>query len=193
MEVKAKLTGVSRGLYGGYNLTFTTEEDIRQNLEVLQDKILRLHASEWREKRSISANGYYYALLSKIAQKAKITLVCAHNRTIADYGQIDFEKDEDGEDIKTKPTCVLLLDSIDYLEIPWAHLHPTTETRMVGGVVYRKYLVMRGSHTYDTTEMSALISGTIEDAKALGIETLTPAQLEDMYRSYEINHRKKRD
>jgi hypothetical protein len=44
--------------------------------------------------------------------------------------------------------------------------------------------VMRGSHTYDTREMSRLIDGTVEEAKELGIETLTPEQLERMKASW---------
>ena len=42
------------------------------------------------------------------------------------------------------------------------------------------YKVYRGSHTYDTEEMSHLIDGTVADAKELGIETMTPAELLEM-------------
>ena len=42
------------------------------------------------------------------------------------------------------------------------------------------YKVYRGSHTYDTKEMSILIDGTVADAKELGIETMTPAELAEM-------------
>ena len=42
------------------------------------------------------------------------------------------------------------------------------------------YKVYRGSHTYDTKEMSLLIDGTVADAKELGIETITPAEIAEM-------------
>lgn len=42
------------------------------------------------------------------------------------------------------------------------------------------YRLMRGSHTYDSREMSELIKGTIQEAEDLGIETLTPRELEQM-------------
>ena len=42
------------------------------------------------------------------------------------------------------------------------------------------YKVYRGSHTYDTKEMSILIDGTVADAKELGIETMTPMELAEM-------------
>lgn len=178
MEVKARLVDVSRGLNGGFRLTFQTDEDIRGNIELLQDKDLRLKAVKWLQKRSLNANAYYYVLLGKIAEKAEISVTAAHNRTIADYGQTDGE-------------TVLMTDSVDWQNLPWIHVKPTPEVSVVNETLYREYLVMRGSHTYSTTEMAALIDGTIEDAKALGIETLTPAQYEEMMRSYEINHRKR--
>ena len=42
------------------------------------------------------------------------------------------------------------------------------------------YRLMRGSHTYDSREMSELIKGTIQEAEDLGIETLTPRELEQI-------------
>ena len=42
------------------------------------------------------------------------------------------------------------------------------------------YRIYRGSHTYDTKEMSLLIDGTVMEAKELGIETMTPAELAEM-------------
>ena len=53
------------------------------------------------------------------------------------------------------------------------------------------YKVYRGSHSYDSKEMSILIDGTVEEAKALGIETLPPEELERMMsnlRSKEESH-----
>lgn len=42
------------------------------------------------------------------------------------------------------------------------------------------YRIYRGSHTYDTKEMSVLIDGTVADAKELGVETATPAEIAEM-------------
>lgn len=46
--------------------------------------------------------------------------------------------------------------------------------------MYRTYLMLRGSHTYDTKEMSVLINGLVEECKEQGIETLTPDELRRM-------------
>lgn len=47
---------------------------------------------------------------------------------------------------------------------------------------------MRGSHTYNTAEMSKLIDGTVSEAKELGIETMTPDQIEEMKQKWGFKH-----
>ena len=54
--------------------------------------------------------------------------------------------------------------------------------------MYRTYFLLRGSSTYDTAEMSALLDGVIEDCKSCGIETATPEEIERMKQLYEQNH-----
>ena len=39
---------------------------------------------------------------------------------------------------------------------------------------------MRGSHTFDSAEMSRLITATVDEAKELGIETMTPDEIARM-------------
>ena len=58
---------------------------------------------------------------------------------------------------------------------------------MVNGRDFTHWAIVRPSHEYDTKEMAALIDGTIEDAKELGIETITPAELERMKAAWQRN------
>lgn len=64
-------------------------------------------------------------------------------------------------------------------------------TEMQGNRAIQWYRVYRGSHTYNTAEMAILIDGTIAEAEALGIETLTPDQKARMMAAYERNYEKK--
>jgi hypothetical protein len=50
--------------------------------------------------------------------------------------------------------------------------------------------MLRGSHDMNATEMSALIELAVQDAKELGIETLTPQELQHM-KELEINHERR--
>ena len=45
-------------------------------------------------------------------------------------------------------------------------------------MTFNCYLVFKETHTLDSAEMARLIDGTVQEAQSLGIETLTPAELE---------------
>jgi hypothetical protein len=68
------------------------------------------------------------------------------------------------------------------MEAKTYHLRPTSSV-MDGndGMLYRVWVMLRGSHTYNTAEMRRLLEGMIEEAKQLGIETLPEEELEMLY------------
>lgn len=143
----------------------------------LKDKDVRMELKEYREKRSLNANAYFHVLVEKIAEKQGLTHSEVHNQLIADYGCMD-------EDIKN----IILDDSIPYLRLDTIHLRPTDATKILdNGKLYRVYIVMRGSHTYDTKEMARLIDGTVSEAKELNIETLPPNELERMKQQWKVS------
>lgn len=133
-----------------------------------EDKEFEL--TEKRNKRSLSANAYFHVLCQKVAEKTSQSLTEVKNQMIADYGQTDVEMG-----------TVILKDEIDWRKIQGLHLHPTMATRILdNGKLYRVFYVMRGSHTYDSKEMSRLIDGMVQEAKAVGVETLPPHEIEQM-------------
>ena len=72
------------------------------------------------------------------------------------------------------------------------HIKPTSEVKETqSGRRFRTYVMLRGSSTYDTAEMSALINGLVEECKDLGIETMTPQELDRMMDLYDQNRRKR--
>lgn len=65
------------------------------------------------------------------------------------------------------------------------HLKPTAQVKEgKDGVMYRTYMMLKGSSAYDTKEMSDLIEGLIGECKQMGIETLPPEELERMMAAY---------
>lgn len=146
-----------------------------ETIEKYVDKDLDVTLKLYKEKRSLNANAYFHVLVEKIAGVQKVTHTEIHNQLIADYGFMDEEI-----------THLILDDAIDWRRIETLHLKPTSATRIMdNGRLYRIYLVMRGSHTYNTAEMARLIDGTVSEAKELGIETLTPDELERMKQQWE--------
>ncbi len=126
-----------------------------------------------RRKRSLDANAYYWVLVGEIAKVIGSTDTEVHNWLLMDYG----EPMKTGEGA---PRFVLMADSVDYMRSEKYHLRPTDMTEVRDGVLYRWFIEMKGSHEYDTCEMARLIDGTVNEAKSLGIETMTPDQIEEM-------------
>lgn len=156
-------------------ITFETEE--LPKYDELKDSDLDIEVKAYRKKRSLNANAYFHVLAGKIAEATGQSHTEAHNHLIAEYGQMDAEVQN-----------IIMDDEIPYQKLETLHLRPTTATRLMdNGKLYRVYYVMRGSHTYDTKEMARLIDGTVSEAKELGIETLTPDELERMKASWKAS------
>ena len=58
----------------------------------------------------------------------------------------------------------------------------TVKGKNSGDEIGHAYIIIRGSHTYNSKEMSTLLNGVIQEAQSLGIETMTPAEIEEMLR-----------
>lgn len=124
----------------------------------------------------LDANAYFHVLCTKIAEQLHQTITEVKNDLIAEWGQPDQE-------IRT----IILDDAIDWRKIEHLHLRPTVATKTLdNGRLYRVYIVMRGSHTYDKKEMSRLIDGAVDSARELGIETMTPDQIERMKNAWTL-------
>ena len=161
---EAILTGTARELV--FKLARVADEDDR-----VFDLVIH------REKRSLTSNGYYWQLLSKVADKLRISKSHLHNDMLRHYGQPMI--------IDGKPVCVMLPDTDETEKTAWEsdtlHLKPTSAT-ITGenGITYRQWKMLRGSSTFDSGEMAVLISGIVQEAQQLGIETLPPDKLRQM-------------
>ena len=129
------------------------------------------------KKRSLNANNYFYLLITKIAEKQRLSLNEVHNMMLASYGYPEYMDD--------KIVYFILPDRVDVNKLEGVHLKATAKTQTLSnGELNRVYIVMRGSHTYNSAEMARLIDGVIQEAEALDIETLTPNQKEQMLQQW---------
>lgn len=173
METTGRIEGITKDWKSDKLIISFLVDSIPTDLEDLQNKNLDVVAKPHREKRSLNANAYFHVLSGKIAEKLGTSLTHEKNRIIREYGQYEVI---DGM-IPTLTAKEKYEDKM--LDIEGVHLKVVERP---GGTV--KMAVMRGSHTYNTAEMSRLIDATVEEAKELGIETLTPDQLERMKASW---------
>lgn len=188
MEAAGILKTVSRDWQSGkFLLTFEVEGDITWQLEGIREQRLSIAARRFRRKRSLDSNAYYWQLLSRLAESAGISKNRAHNLMLRRYGQTETV---DGQMI-----YVVVPDDDSgeekALEAETYHIKPTSEVKQArDGAAFRTYIMLRGSSTYDTREMSELINGLVSECREMGIETMTPDQLAEMMALYE-QHRKK--
>lgn len=157
-------------------ITFETDQK-PEVFDSLRDKELKIEIKENKPGRSLNANAYFHKLVDLIAEAVGSSHVEIHNSMIARYGQPDDE-------IKN----IIMADRIPWNKLDTIHLRPTLATRTLDdGELYRVYIVMRGSHTYDTKEMARLIDGVVSEAKDLGVETLPPQEIERMKQQWKVS------
>lgn len=142
-------------------------QDVRVGEEY--DLIVKKHSNP----RSLNANSYHWVLCEKMAKKLRTSKYEVHNQLMADYGT-DW-LDEGGKHI-----YVMMKDDGSYLRSETMHYRPTDAVEDRNGTQYRWFILLLPSHLMDTKQMSALIDGTVSDAKEMGIETKTPDEIERM-------------
>lgn len=146
-------------------LKFLVNED-PNGIEDLDGKDLKIRVVKSTNPRSLNANNYFHLLCDKLRMKMGVSMAHMKNMLITSYGQIEYIDDQ-ALIYKTNAP-------VEYIqELEDAHMKFIKQGE--DGAYW--YKVYRGSHTYDTKEMSMLLDGTIEEAKAQGIETKTPDEI----------------
>lgn len=177
MDFTGHFNNIGRDFYTGeYIIDLRVYQDVTQAFEKFKrcedlDIVIKKH----RKKRSLDANAYYWQLLSKLAEALHVSKPFMHNHLLRQYGQTEYY---DGRFVTvTIPDTDTAQKKAD--EDEYTHLKPTSQVRLGNdGVMYRTYKLLRGSHSYNTKEMSELIDGLVSECKQAGIETMTPDELD---------------
>jgi hypothetical protein len=164
MEVSGRFDAVSLTMEGGLKVTFliADKEKALREIEAIKDaQELIITAKPHKAKRSLDANAYFWVLCDRIAKRLSSDKWTIYLLQLSKYGVF--------ADLRaTAQALEILKDKFRYTEI----LSAEGESYIV-----RCYF---GSSTYNTKEMSDLIHGTVSDAESLGIDTITPEELERM-------------
>lgn len=130
------------------------------------DKVYSIEIKEKKRKRSLDQNAMYWAVLTQVARKLGISNPRCHNLMLRRYGVPERYGDQ--------AVYVVLPDTDEAsekaAEAETYHLKPTSQVKAgKDGQNYRTYLLLRGSSTYDSSEMSRLVNGMLDEANALGV------------------------
>lgn len=185
MRFKGRLNGISKDLSTNeFKIEIRASEDVTKAYHKLNKEAdLDIEIKKHRERRTLDANSYYWALVGKVADLIGDSRAYIHNQMLRRHPRIELYDD--------RPVEVLIPETdaaqkkVDESET--YHLNPTSILEYgKNGELYRRYEMLRGSHEYDTKEMAILIDDIIAEAKELGIETLPPAEIERMKREWGV-------
>lgn len=191
MKFTAKIKDIGRTLTGSLTITLEGRRiDTAEAVELSGLDSLDVEIRKQRKKRSLDANAYYWKLASEAAEALHVSKPYIHNYLLRKYGQIEII---DGQGVYVVlPDTESAQKAID--EAQSYHLKPTSQVKEgKGGVMYRTYMMLKGSSEYDTKEMSRLIDGLVSECKEMGIETMPPEELERMMAAYEKKIKKRAD
>ena len=164
-------------------LTLEVDGDVVELVERLKNEKLSIDIKKFRKKRSLNANNYYHLLVHKISELNGVSDAWTHNMYLRDCHCLQTV---DGTTI-----AVTIPDTteaeIDVMNRSDIHLIPTSKVEK--GLRY--YLLLRGSSDFDSAEMARLIDFAVQDAKALGIETITEAEQRKLIELYGVSRHEK--
>lgn len=169
--MKGRLKDLTRNMDGTWNLTVTLSGDCRGIWDKYREKDVDVEVKQHRNRRSLDANAYCWALIDKIAEKMRISKAEVYREAIRDIGGVS-------------DTVCVMNRAVDTFRRSWESngLGWQTDTMPSKHENCTNVVVYYGSSIYDTKQMSALIDHLVQDAKALGIETMTPQEIDQMMR-----------
>lgn len=150
--------------------TDLTKLDISKEKEIIsKGKLLNVDIKQYRQKRSIEANGYCWLLCQKIAEVIKSTKELVYQQIIKDVGQFSI--------VPVRNDVVeSYIRKWKAIGLGW-HAESLGDSKLKG---YTNIISYFGSSVYNTREMYVLLSEIISRCHELGIETLTPDEIANM-------------
>ena len=131
---------------------------------------------KYREPRSLNANAYMWVLCDKIADKINSTKEEVYKKAVREVGVFEM--------LPIKNTA------LTEFKRRWASkglgwfCEELRDSKLEG---YTTIMAYFGSSTYNSKEMSRLLDYVVEEAKDLGVDVRSPAQIEEMKRLWESN------
>ncbi len=167
--MKGRIVDFSIGLDGRQRITVSVDGDLRETYNDLREAEIDMSLKKFRQKRSLDANAYCWTIIDKLAAALRLTKAEIYREAIRGIGGVS-------ETVCVKDAAVSrLVEGWEHNGLGW--FADTVKSKIPGCT---NVVLYYGSSVYDTKQMSALIDALVTEAKAQGIETLTPEQLAAM-------------
>lgn len=169
MKIRSKIDNLVKSINGYYLVTLQVPKIAVNDLFKLKDDDLDVEIKKHREKRSLDANNYMWALCTRLAEKiGSPTLpkdVYKHALRECNIWSKEFFADED--------LYNYLKEQEDEEGATFRVVDKLYESE--SGIKVRAY---KGSRKFDSYQMSRLIDYIVEECKEQGIDTMPPDELE---------------
>lgn len=169
IETKGKIKDLVVTLDRKVLVTFEFENNASE-IEELKDKELSIELKQYRPKRSIDANSYFWVLCDKLSLKLKMPPKEIYRQYIKDVSGNSYISPVR---LKDKDKAIAFWESHG---IGW--VCDDTGSSKIDGCTNLIYYA--GSSTYDTEQMSRLIELIVFDCKENNIETKTPEEIANL-------------
>ena len=171
--MKARIVDFSMSFSGKQRLTLELDADFREDYDSLHDTDVDVIVKKHRKKRSLDANAYAWVLIDKLAQRTRLSKAEVYRNAIRNIGGV------------SETVCVVD-KAVNRLCDGWSRNGLGWQTERFPSKIdgCTNVTLYYGSSSYDTEQMSALIDSLVQECKAVGIETMSPEELNSLIRSY---------
>jgi hypothetical protein len=153
---------------GAWLMLKTAGRDATRFCDEMKDgKVYEADLKEHRQKRSLDSNAYAWTLMGKLAAKLNLPKEEVYRHFVKDVGD-NYEILPIRNDAVDK-----WISNWQAKGIGWV-CDILGESKLDG---YTNIITYYGSSTYDSKQMSNLISLIVQECKLQGIETMTPQEL----------------
>lgn len=167
-EFKARISGFTTDYKSGKQiLMLELDTDFRPYVDELMGKDLSVALKQYRKKRSLDANAFFWATVGDISAKLRIPPGEIYRELVRDVGDNYVIVPVKSSEVERWQRC--------WSEKGLGWICESLGASKLPG--YENQICYYGSSTYDTTQMSRLIELVVEEAKVQGIQPrLTAAE-----------------
>lgn len=162
------------------NIVIETSEVQRviEEYEKLKDvEKLSIEIKQYREKRSLNANNYFWKLLSEYSQEKRVNTIEEYKDRVKRLGifrRFRIEK-----------------ENIDTFKKIWsekgiAWFCEIADTEYIGDIEFKIINAYYGSSSFNSKQMSRLIEDLVEDCLEVGIETKSKEEIQSLIESWGV-------
>ena len=145
------------------------------SIEELNGLKLNVSLKQYKAKRSLNANNYFWKLLTEYSENKEIDEIEEYKERVKRLGifrQFRIEKDN----VKTFEKMWTQQGTAWFCEI--------FDTEIIGDTEFKIINAYYGSSSFNTKQMSRLINDIVEDCQDVGIETKTAEEIDSLLEAW---------